>query len=493
MLIDYELYDRQIRIFGIESMIKIINGTVSIIGLEKGLATEILKNLISCGINKINLYDDALITESDLLTGYYYSINDINNLRCDIIRREILKLNYQMEITCNSYYDLLESNVIICINQSEDNIIKYNDICRTHNIKFISLKSSNNKGVLFVDAGNNYSYLNTTHEPVQILSCNYKNNEITFITNGHEFQSGDTIKFIKLQGTNIDILNYEFIINVISKWNFKISLLIPEKFNFINGTVIHINKSIIINHEAYETKNNYTHSDIEIIPVNSIMGSLTAFEAIKLISRKYKPISQWFEWCDNDLNYELAIEKLKESTFFIVGSGSIGCELLKNLAFLNVKKIIITDSDIINKSNLSTHFLFNTLHIFKYKSEIATQIIKKIKPNINIDYYTQNVNASNINFTDNILKTNDLTAVFTALDNVDSRRFMDNECFNYDFPLFDSGTMDNKGHVQSIIPYLTETYSDLNDLSSDESYPVCTIKNFPSKIHHTIQWALEQF
>ena len=510
MSIDYELYDRQIRTFGIDASLKINSSSISIIGLEKGLGTEIAKNLALCGIKNLYFYDNMSINETDLITGYYYSINDINFMRCDILEKKIKELNTQVNIICNDIDNLKYSNVIICINQSTEYIIELNNLYRKNNVKFISLKSSDNKGILFVDANDTHIVTNITgenYEPIQVLSCD---KEFNFMTNGHNFQSGDTIKFSNLQGINIDILNNEFTITTNNYKSFKLNtnFSIPENFNFINGTVNYIDKQIIINHQDYKTQiinptinflsdkdliKNYTHSDIEIISVNSIMGSLSASEAIKLVSGIYQPITQWFTWYDSDLNYKLVENKLKDSEFFIVGSGSIGCELLKNLAFLNVKKITITDSDIIEKSNLSNQFLFRTSDIGKLKSKIASKVIKQMKPTLEINYLTEKVGYNNINVTDKILNMKDLTAVFNALDNIDTRRFMDSECFNYNIPLFESGTMGIKGHTQPIIPFLTETYSNSNDPYTEKSFAACTIKNFPNEIQHTIQWALEKF
>lgn len=509
MSIDFELYDRQIRTFGKDTIIKMNSSSVTIIGLEKGLGTEIAKNLALCGIKKIYFYDNLPITNVDILTGYYYSLNDINYLRCDILKKRILELNPQIEIICN-LDNLIESNVLICINQTNEDIIKYNTFCRLNNIKFISLQSSNNTGILFVDAGNNHTVSNIrgeNYESIQVLSCD---EECNFMTNGHEFQSGDTIKFTNLQGNNLEILNNEFTIITNNNKSFKLdtNLKLPSNYNFINGTITYIDKPITINHQNYETQiknptmnflsdeniiKNYLHSDTEIVSVNSIMGGLAASEAIKLVSGKYQPITQWFTWHDNDLNYKLVEKKLAETEIFIVGSGAIGCELLKNLAFLNIKKIIITDADTIEKSNLSRQFLFRAHDIGKLKSEVASKAIKHMKPTLDIHYLADKVGSNNINFTDKILNTKSLTCVFNALDNIESRRFMDIECFNYNIPLFESGTMGIKGNTQPIIPFLTEIYSNSNDSPIDKSFPVCTIKNFPNEIYHTIHWALDQF
>lgn len=510
MSIDYELYDRQIRTFGKEATLKINSSSVTIIGLEKGLSTEIAKNLALCGIKNLHFYDNALINETDLITGYYYSVNDINFMRCDILKKKITELNPQVQIVSNNYNNLLDSDVIICINQPHEQIIEFNNICRKHNIKFVNLQSSNNKGILFVDAGDNHVVSNITgenYEPIQVLSCD---KEFNFTTNNHDFQSGDTIKFSNLQGSNIDILNNEFtiIVNDTKSFKLNVNFSIPNNFNFINGTITYVDKHVIISHQNYETQiknptmnfmsdenliKNYVHSNIEIISVNSIMGSLAASEAIKLVSGKYQPITQWFTWHDNDLNYELVESKLKDTEFFIVGSGAIGCELLKNLAFLNVKKITITDPDTIEKSNLSRQFLFRSNDVGKLKSEIASIAIKQMKPTLEIHYLAEKVGSNNINFTEKMLNVKELTAVFNALDNIDARRFMDAECFNHNIPLFESGTMGIKGNTQPVIPFLTETYSNSNDPPTEKSFAVCTIKNFPNEIQHTIHWALDQF
>jgi len=56
-------------------------------------------------------------------------------------------------------------------------------------------------------------------------------------------------------------------------------------------------------------------------------------------------------------------EKLLNLKYFVVGSGAIGCELLKNMAMMGVGAgpsgyVTVTDMDVIEKSNLSRQFLF---------------------------------------------------------------------------------------------------------------------------------------
>lgn len=69
---------------------------------------------------------------------------------------------------------------------------------------------------------------------------------------------------------------------------------------------------------------------------------------------------------------------------------------------------------------------------------------------------------------------------------------MDRRCVYYRLPLLESGTMGTKGNTQVVYPYLTESYSSSVD-PPEKEIPVCTLKNFPNEIQHTIQWAREQF
>jgi len=59
-------------------------------------------------------------------------------------------------------------------------------------------------------------------------------------------------------------------------------------------------------------------------------------------------------------------------------------------------------------------------------------------------------------------------------------------------PMLESGTLGTKGNTQVIVPNLTESYSSSND-PPERSIPICTIKHYPNKIEHTIQWAREEF
>ena len=76
--------------------------------------------------------------------------------------------------------------------------------------------------------------------------------------------------------------------------------------------------------------------------------------------------------------------KLEKLNIFIVGAGADGCELLKNLSMIGVSsrggKIIVTDGDSREISNLNRQFLFSEEDVTLPKSKVACKSIRKINP-----------------------------------------------------------------------------------------------------------------
>jgi ubiquitin-activating enzyme E1 len=553
--IDMSLFDRQVRTYGMDAIKKLTNSSVLIIGLANGLGTEVGKNLALGGIKNIYLYDNTPILRSDLETGFYYSEETINKSRNTILAPKLQELNpYITVLPVNNINQ--NQNVTIIINQNIDFVKEISRFCRNNNSKLVVLYSKGVSGIVFVDAGESHTINDITGEiidPVQIAEIKSDGKVLCAKYSSHDYQTGDYITFDNLQGDNVDFLKKEWKIKVHTNTLFELQDFKENNFKFINGTAIHIKKPITIKHSTFESQINnptlgfsfdtdysrklvdtylkfydgdftdtllqehYKLFSYELIPVVSLMGSITASEAIKLITNKYMPVNQWFTWSDNTLlptnnidieaktTYGLLYgrdfeEKLFNTNWFMVGSGAIGCEHLKNLAFMNVGnsrygsgQIIITDPDSIEKSNLNRQFLFRSEHIGKPKSEMASLAIKKLQPNINITALTQKVGSDNLDFTNKLFGNKNITGVLNALDNIKARRFMDEQCFNFGLPLFESGTTATKGNTQPVIPFITETYSASNDPEQEKTYPACTIKSFPNEIHHTIHWAMDQF
>ena len=189
--------------------------------------------------------------------------------------------------------------------------------------------------------------------------------------------------------------------------------------------------------------------------------------------------------------------KLADAKLFMVGCGAIGCEMLKNYALLGVGtaeagKITITDNDLIEKSNLNRQFLFRPHHIQSPKSVVGAESAKSINKDMKIEAHQHKVGPETAQtvYTDTFFEG--LDVVVNALDNLQARLFMDACAVRNQRPLLESGTMGAKGHVQVIIPHLSESYASQRD-PPEADVPYCTLKSFPSTIEHTIQWVRMPF
>ncbi|XP_008488261.2 ubiquitin-like modifier-activating enzyme 1 [Diaphorina citri] len=254
-------------------------------------------------------------------------------------------------------------------------------------------------------------------------------------------------------------------------------------------------------------------------PVNAVIGGIVAQEVMKACSGKFHPIFQWLyfdavECIDENIaetdaivngsRYEgqVAIfgknfqEKLGKLKYFVVGAGAIGCELLKNFAMMGVGagpggQIFVTDMDLIEKSNLNRQFLFRPHDVQQPKSATAAKAIKVMNPNVNITYHENRVGPETEKVYDDLFFES-LDGIANALDNVEARIYMDRRCVYSRKPLLESGTLGTKGNSQVVVPHLTESYSSSQD-PPEKSIPICTLKNFPNAIEHTLQWARDNF
>ncbi|GAB6029875.1 E1 ubiquitin-activating protein [Chamberlinius hualienensis] len=261
----------------------------------------------------------------------------------------------------------------------------------------------------------------------------------------------------------------------------------------------------------------------DLCPMQAIIGSIVAQEVMKACSGKFHPIIQWFyfdaleclpanddevlteELCkpsNQRYDGQIAVfgrdfqEKLGASKYFVVGAGAIGCELLKNFAMVGLAcgesgRIFVTDMDTIEKSNLNRQFLFRPWDVQKMKADTAANAVKKMNPRVNITAHQNRVCPDTESFYDDTF-FEALDGVANALDNVEARIYIDRRCVYYRKPLLESGTLGTKGNVQVVIPFLTESYSSSQD-PPEKSIPICTLKNFPNAIEHTLQWARDMF
>ena len=151
--------------------------------------------------------------------------------------------------------------------------------------------------------------------------------------------------------------------------------------------------------------------------------------------------------------------------------------------------------DTIEKSNLSRQFLFRDADVGKFKSAAAEEAVKKLNPRVQMDIHTSKVGddtASKETYFNDKFWSDGVNIVMNALDNVEARLFMDSQCVANRKAMIDAGTLGAKGNVQVVVPCQSESYGSSAD-PPEPTIAVCTLKNFPYQISHTIQWGRDLF
>jgi ubiquitin-activating enzyme E1 len=536
-MIDESLYSRQLYAIGKDAMTRIKSTRILISGIS-GLGIEIAKNIILSGVKSVTVHsvDDNEVCMENLTSNYYVTEADIGKSKLAVVQPKLAKLNPYVNVlteTNDIDENMINSHDIIVIcNQHPISQIEINKLCHKNNKPFLLVNTLRGFGSIFCDFGENFPVYDVDGEELksgtitEILKTNFQTAE------PHDLVVGDTIT-LYIDDREIE---HEKITKIINRTSFEINnnyMEIPDAISAINCRFVQEKETQILNFLpldlSFENPEfiNYDLSEekktnivtllrnelpCDFCPLNSIIGSIAAQEIIKAASNKFMPIKQWFYYDTNIFaNHTISCQtsmkdryisqkiilgeetqkKLKDQHIFIVGAGAIGCELLKNLAMIGIGNITITDMDTIEKSNLNRQFLFSNDDIGKFKSECAKEAINKINPEINITAQTLKVSSETLNVY-NAKFFSDKTAVLTALDNTQARLFVDSLCVEYGIPLIDSGTLGAKGNVQVVIPHLTEPYGASTD-PPEKSVPMCTLKNFPYLIDHTIQWGRNLF
>lgn len=253
-------------------------------------------------------------------------------------------------------------------------------------------------------------------------------------------------------------------------------------------------------------------------PWDTVVGACAAQEVIKLLTRRFQPLSQVMylhaahvlpalsamRSAEPDPGWPPRLARalpllgapacaaLHSLRAFLVGMGAIGCEYLKCMAGLGVGTggdalLCITDPDSVELSNLSRQLLFRASDVGANKASAAAQALRKYSSGLQVQAFSDKVGPS----TEHVFNAEFWSGqhvCLTALDNVAARLYLDSTCISFELPMIDSGTLGPAGHVQVIVPRHTEHYGAAVD-PPERAIPVCTLRSFPSRIEHTLQWA----
>ncbi|KAI5970936.1 AOS1 [Candida margitis] len=138
------LYDRQIRLWGMATQLRLRSTKILIINLG-AVGTECVKNLVLGGLNSIEILDNSVIKEEDFAAQFFLPNDDsvVGKLKLPLVVDKVKELNSKVDLSINTssledafakpdYFKDFDLVVATELNKSQ--IISLNEITRGLNI-----------------------------------------------------------------------------------------------------------------------------------------------------------------------------------------------------------------------------------------------------------------------------------------------------------------------------------------------------------------------
>ncbi|XP_040570905.1 LOW QUALITY PROTEIN: SUMO-activating enzyme subunit 1 [Lepeophtheirus salmonis] len=329
-----QLYDRQIRLWGLDAQKRLRNARVLVIGMS-GLGTEVSKNIVLAGVKSLIMIDPENVCAKDAASQFLAPRDKMGFNRAEASRERLQQLNSMVEVRAESGKvedksdDYFRDFDIVCATGLVlSEYMRINEACRARNVKFFCGDVTGFFGYCFADLMKHEFVVETPAKNVECVDLVQKKletdknndsndednmimvkNELEFVTLRSAMKTNFKAPGIKLKRMDPGF----FILRVVQDFYTNHgSLPLPEKKSEHIPLLHKIRDKITRDYDLPEGKIPETIIPMlfgELAPVSAIVGGVLAQEMIKVISNKDFPIENFFLY--NPLNSRGVVECLK--------------------------------------------------------------------------------------------------------------------------------------------------------------------------------------
>lgn len=173
---EVKLYDRQIRLWGIDAQRRMRAAEILLVGF-KGLNAEICKNLVLAGVSKVTIVENEIAKPQDQGSNFFLEKMHIGQNRGYASIKNISLLNPLVKIHFedNDIFDkgeqFFKQFVAVCATGcSLDYLLKLDDLCRKFSVYFFAADVFGHFGFFFSDLCY-YEYSSSLESPVLKSLC----------------------------------------------------------------------------------------------------------------------------------------------------------------------------------------------------------------------------------------------------------------------------------------------------------------------------------
>ncbi len=137
-----ELYDRQIRLWGLDAQKRLRAAKVLVAGV-RGLTVEVAKNLVLAGVSALTLLDHRPLSEADARVNFLAPRERVGRNRAESSRERLQALNPMVTVAADAT-DLADKeeaffgafDVVVVAAYPKDVKLRVNEFCRRQDVNF---------------------------------------------------------------------------------------------------------------------------------------------------------------------------------------------------------------------------------------------------------------------------------------------------------------------------------------------------------------------
>lgn len=315
------LYDRQIRLWGLDAQKRLRASRVLLVGI-KGIGAEICKNLVLSGVKSLTLMDSGQVDEQDFVAQFFVQREDLGKNRAESSLQRAQQLNPMVRVTADCAYisdktdSFFESfDLVVATNCSTDQLIHINEVCHTKGVKFFAADVFGFYGFMFADLGQ-HKYVE--EKPKIIKTADNKNassddepeakrrkvhiTETMVVQKFAEFYRLKAALACKLDDKPTKTLkrlpSVYFIVKVILEFQRQYNrrpqtVTNPEDIENLIKLRDEVLKELNLN-QTLLADEFASHCTAQVSPVCAIVGGIVGQEVVKAVSGKDAPLNNFF-------------------------------------------------------------------------------------------------------------------------------------------------------------------------------------------------------
>lgn len=305
------LYDRQIRLWGLDAQKRLRASSILVCGLC-GLGAEITKNLILAGIKSITLLDHRDVTQLDVVANFLAPSDSIGSNIAEASKERAQNLNPMVQVVANpsdiaSQPDTFFTSfdvVVVARCSDKDLLIKINELCRSKGVIFYAGGVHGLFGYMFADL-NQHNFIEEQKETtdVEVNGEKQKMEETKMVKKCDSFVSLSA-------GLDIDWTNQKYASRLkrINSGYFMMQVILefyalhrrlpaPESREADCFELLTVKHALLTKMEVPQEKLTDAFAELmfgQVSPVCAIVGGEVAAEVIKAVSQRDPPHNNFF-------------------------------------------------------------------------------------------------------------------------------------------------------------------------------------------------------